>query len=64
MVNVYQEKKDEALQKVAEVEERLKKTEHEKEKSTTKLLNLRKNAGKLLRVIQEVSLCPQFARTR
>ena len=55
MVSGFQDKRDEALQKVAEVEERLKKTENEKEKSVTKLINLRKNAGKLLRVIQEVS---------
>ena len=55
LVNVFRDEKEEALQKVAGVEERLKETEKEKEKSTTKLLNLRKNAGKLLRVIQEVS---------
>ncbi|XP_020613915.1 MORC family CW-type zinc finger protein 2A-like [Orbicella faveolata] len=53
LVNGFRDEKEEALQKVAEVEGRLKETENEKEKSTTKLLNLRKNAGKLLRVIQE-----------
>jgi len=55
LVNGFRDEKEEALRKVAEVEGRLKETETEKEKSTTKLLNLRKNAGKLLRVIQEVS---------
>ena len=54
MVHGFRDEKDAALKKVAEVEERLKETENEKEKTSTKLLNLRKNAGKLLRVIQEV----------
>ena len=55
LVNGFRDEREEALNKVANVEERLKETEKEKENSTTKLLNLRKNAGKLLRVIQEVS---------
>jgi len=53
LVHGFRDEKDAALKKVAEVEERLKETENEKERTSTKLLNLRKNAGKLLRVIQE-----------
>ena len=61
MVHGFRDEKDAALKKVAEAEERLKETENEKEKTSTKLLNLRKNAGKLLRVIQEVGWITQFA---
>ena len=55
LVDGYQKQSEAARQKVAEAEERLKKANSEKEESTTKLLNLRRNATKLLRVIQEVS---------
>ncbi|KAJ7387408.1 ATPase morc2 [Desmophyllum pertusum] len=53
LVDGFRKDKDEALKKVAEAEERVKEADNEKERSTTKLLNLRKNAAKLLRFIQE-----------
>lgn len=55
MVGRFQADRDEALEKAREAEERVKKAVNEQEKATSKLLNLRRNAAKLLRYIQEVS---------
>ncbi|XP_078361220.1 ATPase MORC2A-like [Oculina patagonica] len=53
LIDGFRKQSEKALEKVAEVEERLKKANIEKETATTKLLNLRRNATKLLRLIQQ-----------
>lgn len=54
LIDGFRKKGEEADQRATNAEQRLAEANSEKERSTTKLINLRKNAGKLLRFIQEV----------
>lgn len=53
LIDGFRKKEKEAVQRATSAEQRLEEANIGKERSTTKLINLRKNAGKLLRFIQE-----------
>lgn len=53
MIEGFRKKEEEAVQRATNAEQRFREANIERERSTTKLINLRKNAGKLLRFIQE-----------
>lgn len=53
LIDGFRKKGEEADQRATNAEQRLAEANSEKERSTNKLKNLRKNAGKLLRFIQE-----------
>lgn len=53
LIEGFRKKEEEAVQRATNAEQRFREANIERERSTTKLINLRKNAGKLLRFIQE-----------
>lgn len=60
LIQGYKSQMEEAVKNAEAAEERLRNALREKERATTQLLSLRRNAAKLFRSVQEVCTCPFF----